>query len=181
MYTGKYNLKADVYSWAVTTYEMLTESKPFAKMHKLEHVSMVCVRGKRPRLSSHNFPPALESVLRRSWGQSVSKRPNIKEVVRTLEELIPELGDEEACVWPTMEYNAMDNSGGENNDAKKKNLEPGATPDDDDLIAEMEAFLLGSDTAIDDEIRRDVHLKPTTYGDVEDDDNDYSMSFFSDH
>lgn len=171
--TGKYNLKADVFSWAITTYEMLTETKPFAKMHTLQHVSMVCVQGKRPRLSHHKFPPGLESIIRAAWGQTVSKRPNIQEIVRKLEKLIPELGDEAACVWPTVAPDA-DDVAGDNNAHHDDD-------DDHDDYNSLEEFLLGSDGAIDDEIRKEAKSSAVTLSDV--DDNDFSLSsiMFEEH
>lgn len=162
-----------MFSWAITTYEMLTESKPFAKMHKLEHLSMVCVNGKRPSLSHYKFPPALASILRSAWGQTVSKRPNIQDVVRKLEKLIPELGDESACSWPTVE---PDNLNLGDTAASNKH-----TAYDDDELS-LENLLLGSDGAIDDEIREQVKqssargMPAATLGDF--DENDYSISSF---
>ena len=169
---GKYNLKADVYSWAITFYEMLTETKPFAKMHKLQHVAVVCVQGKRPSLSAHKFPAGLEAIIRSAWGQSVSKRPSILEVVRSLEKLIPDLGDESACVWPTVEYDASYHT----------QEDFGAETDEDE--GSMEGFW-GNDGDIDEQImkemKKDRAERRPTLGDV--DDNEYSLSsmMYGDH
>ncbi|CAB9502267.1 Probable LIM domain-containing serine/threonine-protein kinase DDB [Seminavis robusta] len=178
--TGKYNLKADVYSWAITTYEMLTESKAFANMHKLQHVAMVCVQGKRPKLSLHKFPPKLETVIRAAWGQSVSARPNMLEVVRALEKILPELGDEDACVWPTVEQDdgtyAMPKS-------RRKSLLAESSDDEDDDDESLDAF----DTTLDAEIMKEMKggsaARAPTYGDMEMHENEYSLSsiMYADH
>lgn len=169
--------QADVYSWAMTTYEMLTETKPFAKMHKLEHLSLVCVSGKRPSLSHYSFPPALVSIIRSAWGSTVKKRPNIQEIVRKLERLIPELGDESACSWPTVEPDSSEHL----ND----NEEAFLTDDDDDLS--LENLLLGSDGDIDEEMRKQVEkssahgIPAATLGDFDDNENSMSSIMYGEH
>lgn len=179
--TGKYNLKADVFSWAVTFYEMLTQTQPFGKMQKLEHVALVCVKGKRPSLSSHKFPKSIEKLIRSAWGQSVSKRPAIVDVVKTLEKEIPELGDEAACSWPTIEYDP----------SYHVDEDFGADTDDDISLPKI-----WGDTEIDREIDEEIveemqkgqlqerRRSQPTLGDIDDDDGrDYSMSsvFFGEH
>jgi serine/threonine protein kinase len=169
--TGKYSLKADVYSWAITTYEMLTESKAFEKMHNLQHVALVCVQGKRPRLSSHKFPAKLESLLRHAWGQSVAQRPSSLEVVRALEKMLPDMGDEDACVWPTVEYVASSDF------AENKVAD---NTDDDDSNKSIDAF----ETSMDAEIVRELKaatIKPPTYGDVEDFEYSLTSMMYADH
>jgi serine/threonine protein kinase len=169
--TGKYSLKADVYSWAITTYEMLTETKAFEKMHNLQHVALVCVQGKRPRLSIHKLPPKLESLLRIAWGQSVTKRPSSLEVARALEKMLPEMGDEDACVWPTVEYVASSHFAA-NKRAKNS--------DDEESNESFDAF----ETSMDAEIAREMKaasIKAPTYGDVEDFEYSLTSIMYADH
>ena len=104
-------------------------------------------------------------------GSTVKKRPNIQEVVRKLEKLIPELDDESACSWPTVEPDSSEIL----SDRKE----------DDELS--LENLLLGSDGDIDKEIREQVTkssanvLPAATLGDY--DENEYSMSslMYEDH
>ena len=86
-------------------------------------------------------------------------------IVRKLEKLIPEMGDEAACIWPTVEPDSLDL-------AKEREIA-------------LEELLYGSDTAIDEEIRTQVKqskgTKEVTLGDF--DENDYSLSsiMYGDH
>ena len=48
--TRRYNLKADVYSWSMVAFEMMTWNKPFAEYNPDEHQLNVAQWGERPRL-----------------------------------------------------------------------------------------------------------------------------------
>ena len=169
--TGKYNLKADVFSWSMTFYEMLTESKPFANLTKLQHVAMVCVKGKRPKLSHHDLPHHIRSILRDGWSQSVSQRPTIREVITELEAMLPEMGDEEACRWPTVEHTSVKDQGHV------------VAADEDKGDESIEALMLGADDVIDEEIFSEMQKseqEPDSKTNLEDvDDNDFSVSNFA--
>ncbi|CAB9516966.1 Ephrin type-B receptor 3 (Fragment) [Seminavis robusta] len=47
---NRYNLKADVYSWAMVAWETLTLRKPYYKYTKDQHMHHVCENGDRPPL-----------------------------------------------------------------------------------------------------------------------------------
>jgi Protein tyrosine and serine/threonine kinase len=49
---NRYNLKADVYSWAMVTWELLLLQKPYYKYSKDQHLLLVCEGGDRPPLES---------------------------------------------------------------------------------------------------------------------------------
>ena len=49
--TRRYNLKADVYSWSMVVFEMMTWKKPFAEFTTQEHKFNVAYYGERPRLT----------------------------------------------------------------------------------------------------------------------------------
>jgi serine/threonine protein kinase len=76
---GKYNEKVDVYSWSVVVSELLTGVKPYASYGTEEHRVAVCQGGERPRLHFY-WPQWLQTVLQRSWCESVSDRWSMNQV-----------------------------------------------------------------------------------------------------
>lgn len=53
---NQYNLKCDVYSWAMVCWELLTLHKPFYQYTKEQHAFFVCEGGDRPPLESPTAP-----------------------------------------------------------------------------------------------------------------------------
>jgi len=76
----KYNAKADVYSWAMVLYEMLSMSKPYLNYSAEQHKACVCEYGLRPNLSDLHIPKDLKLILHNSWHQSISERYNMRSI-----------------------------------------------------------------------------------------------------
>lgn len=78
-----YNVSADVYSWAMVSYEILTLQKPFAGWTRDMHANLVCGRGARPELVSSNnnnnnalaLSSSERSLLEAAWCQHAYRRP----------------------------------------------------------------------------------------------------------
>ena len=97
--TGKYNYKADVYSWAMVFYEMLAMLKPFADFTVQNHKELVCRLGGRPRLdeidwpdddgddkeSMDTLPEDIEALLHQAWNQDPDERLSMAEVCERLQ------------------------------------------------------------------------------------------------
>lgn len=86
--TARYNCKADVYSWAMVVWEMLSMKKPFAPYSMEDHRQYVCLRGVRPRLLMQAWSPSICHLLQASWDQDVAGRLSIQEVVSLLQSLL---------------------------------------------------------------------------------------------
>lgn len=71
----RYNVSADVYSWAMVCYEVLTHTKPFAGWTREMHQNLVCGRGLRPEV--HQLPADLAALLRACWSQHAHERPHM--------------------------------------------------------------------------------------------------------
>jgi len=132
-------------------------------------------------LSHYNFPPGLNSIIRAAWGQTVSKRPNMQQVVHRLEKLLPELGDEAACSWPTVEPDSLELAGSLH---KKHERLAGTNVDDEETS--LEDLLLHSDGVIDDELRQEVkrgHIGKAgnSNGDLDDMEFSFSSVMYEDH
>ena len=83
--TKTYNERADTYSWALVFFEMVTQQRPYDGIQRNEHKEYICTQGKRPKLYSYyGLPKDLETMLRLSWAQDVSKRWTMSEVCETL-------------------------------------------------------------------------------------------------
>jgi serine/threonine protein kinase len=87
-----YNVSADVYSWAMVSYEVMTLQKPFAGWTRDMHASLVCGRGARPDLVLNSCPmvslsAAARSLLDLSWCQHALRRPCMPTVCHKMKQL----------------------------------------------------------------------------------------------
>ena len=73
-----YNVSADVYSWAMVSYEVMTYQKPFSGWTRDMHASLVCGRGVRPE--THMLPHATQAMLHSAWSQRAHDRPTMRDV-----------------------------------------------------------------------------------------------------
>jgi serine/threonine protein kinase len=81
--TGRYNLKADVYSWAMIFWEILNLRKPYAPYSTEDHRREVCHGGERPHIQPE-WPNWIQSILRMSWEDTVEYRFSMDEVYENL-------------------------------------------------------------------------------------------------
>ncbi len=84
--TQHYNLKVDVYSFAIVLHCMLSLARPFEKYNAQLHTLLVCKEGVRPPIP-HEWPLELRNLLRYGWAHKPSDRPSIKEARQQLERL----------------------------------------------------------------------------------------------
>jgi Protein tyrosine and serine/threonine kinase len=85
--TQYYNLKVDVYSFAIVLHCMLSLVRPFEKYNAHLHSLLVCKEGVRPHIP-HEWPGELQDSLRRGWAHNPHDRPSIKEIRQNLELLM---------------------------------------------------------------------------------------------
>jgi serine/threonine protein kinase len=76
---GRYNLKADVFSWSIVFWEILSLSKPYASYSTDDHRREVCRGGERPVLKLQ-WPSWIHNLLRLSWEDNVDCRFSMQEV-----------------------------------------------------------------------------------------------------
>lgn len=87
-----YNLKVDVYGWAVITWEMFTLRQPYNGLSIDEHSNQVCVWGgdrpdlriTRPGLKDPLLPVHMQLLLADAWDDSLDRRPSMVEVLYRL-------------------------------------------------------------------------------------------------
>lgn len=82
----RYSEKADVYSFGIVMWEMLTRKQPFADRNFMG-VTMDVLEGKRPGVP-HDCPEAFKNVMTRCWHAKQEKRPSMAEVITSLSQLV---------------------------------------------------------------------------------------------
>ena len=88
-----YDVKVDVYAWAMVYYEMLTLNQPYSGMSQKEHLRKVAgpKGGQRPGVYQFDLTPSMISLLQRAWDQCPNKRPTVESVGRNLQLILKEL------------------------------------------------------------------------------------------
>ncbi|KAL3924294.1 MAG: hypothetical protein SGILL_001135 [Bacillariaceae sp.] len=84
-----YNVSADVYSFAMVSYELLSLEKPFDGWTRQQHADLVCRRGIRPETSStaHPIPGDMKLLLEQAWNSNPSCRGTMFHVKAQIEYL----------------------------------------------------------------------------------------------
>ncbi|GAX19330.1 hypothetical protein FisN_4Lh090 [Fistulifera solaris] len=80
-----YNVSADVYSWAMVCYEILTLERPYDRFSREMHDTLVCKQGVRP-----DWPPMspeywyLQNIITSAWNQTPCLRPCLANICHHL-------------------------------------------------------------------------------------------------
>jgi len=82
-YTGK----ADVYSFAIIMWELLTRTKPYSEMEFMWEIQEAIVNNERPPIPT-DCDPDYASLMRDCWHPDPDKRPTFGEVVQRLTEMV---------------------------------------------------------------------------------------------
>jgi len=83
-----YNFKADVYSFGILLWEIISLKLPFANHCQRTMIDMVMNWGERPPLDEKNWSTSLCSIMTTCWDSNHRKRPSINDVVKRLDEEI---------------------------------------------------------------------------------------------
>jgi serine/threonine protein kinase len=102
---SRYNVSADVYSWAMVSYETLTLQKPFSGWTRDMHSNLVCGRGVRPETNTtavaagllgaaggnnHHYNSnnmSMRGLLEAAWNQSPDNRPSMMQVCLSMQSI----------------------------------------------------------------------------------------------
>lgn len=83
-----YNEKADVYSFAITLWEMLTGRDPWEEVDDLmQLVTAVCQEHRRPKLPP-GIPTRLKNIINACWDPNPEIRPKMGEIVNEFDHVI---------------------------------------------------------------------------------------------
>lgn len=84
-----YGFSADVYSFAILLWEMLTLKTAFEKYSREQHYKEIIVEGKRPKLT-RSWPFVIKNLLQRCWAPNPSDRPTFQSVCEKIKFGLPE-------------------------------------------------------------------------------------------
>ncbi|XP_054824278.1 serine/threonine-protein kinase STY17-like isoform X2 [Prosopis cineraria] len=88
-----YDQKADVFSFGIALWELLTGELPYAYLSPLQAAVGVVQKGLRPSIPK-NAHPRLSELLRRCWQQDPIERPNFSEILEILQQIAKEDADD---------------------------------------------------------------------------------------
>jgi serine/threonine protein kinase len=80
---GKYKKSADVYSFAMVFFEVLTGEIPFDGI-SLSNFLQKLHRGLRPRLPRNECPKYLSALVKKCWSRNAARRPTFATICKTL-------------------------------------------------------------------------------------------------
>jgi serine/threonine protein kinase len=81
-----YGLSADVYSFSILLYQILTLMTPFKTLDHKKHVELVIMKGRRPKLGPLSHVPApLSKLIQVCWSENPEKRPDFKTICSELQ------------------------------------------------------------------------------------------------
>ncbi len=78
-----YNLRADVFSYSILLWEIMALTKPYEGLMGNQVKESVSIFGERPAVP-RSWPVAIRRLLRRGWCESISNRPSMDEIHKTL-------------------------------------------------------------------------------------------------
>ncbi len=85
LFKQPYSQKADVYSYGIVLFEILTQTVPWNELPSkfmVNHVDAALREGKRPAITgSHFCGPGFRELMERCWAQDPAARPTFDEVV----------------------------------------------------------------------------------------------------
>jgi tRNA A-37 threonylcarbamoyl transferase component Bud32 len=79
-----YTTKADVYSFAVVLWELVTREEPFSGMPPFQVIFAVGTKGARPEIPSW-CPPELAKLIQMCWADDPNQRPSFNQIIEYLE------------------------------------------------------------------------------------------------
>lgn len=83
-----YGLSADVYSFGILIWEMLTLKPAFEKYSREKHYKSVVVEGKRPKIP-RSWAFVIKNLVERCWHQSPQERPTFQAVCELIKFGLP--------------------------------------------------------------------------------------------
>jgi hypothetical protein len=75
----EYSIKADVYSFALLLWQLLTREEPFSPQSQLAAAGMVAIEHARPPIPE-DTPAGIKTLIQACWSDSQDQRPDSEEI-----------------------------------------------------------------------------------------------------
>ena len=89
-----YSEKADVYSFAIVLWQLVTRDDPLADLSALQAAAAVALERIRPSWP-HGTPPALMELVQACWHEDPDQRPSFDEICQKRVALFDTVSNEE--------------------------------------------------------------------------------------
>ena len=99
-----YNCSADVFSFGILLWEILSLKKAFggiSTMTRLEYYNRVLLLGERPPLNN-NWPPLTRQSMQEAWAANPKGRPNVKRVAGLIRSDLTDMSHDDKVVHRTV-------------------------------------------------------------------------------
>jgi len=97
-----YNQSADVYSFAILFWQIMSMKRPFDKFTQKTHEDSVIHKGHRPFCEA-KWPKEWTDLMRESWSPCIDSRPNFNKICDTLCTETYKLSMDESLLEPTLD------------------------------------------------------------------------------
>ncbi|CAM9567562.1 unnamed protein product, partial [Ectocarpus sp. 13 AM-2016] len=111
-----YNVKVDIYSWAILSWEILAIDRPYSDMNESSFVKRVVTGGERPRLH-RSWPDRLCKLLASAWHADHTRRPTASEVAAEMRAIKSELPAKQRRQHPSVVAPSRAGGGSSSSDA----------------------------------------------------------------
>jgi len=81
-----YDYAADVFSFGLLMWEVVTHERPFELMSQIEAAGSVAIEGKRPPFPE-TTPQALRDLIEKCWAEKPGERMEVEQIIKCLGDL----------------------------------------------------------------------------------------------
>lgn len=85
-----YTIAADVFSFGIVLYEIISRKVPYANTNPLTIMMRVVKKGERPNMSAipSTCDERLKNLAVRCWDQNANYRPSFNEIISVLDSIV---------------------------------------------------------------------------------------------